>query len=153
MPSLRVHETDLSVCAEHVARAIRPGVPVLLFGPMGVGKSTFARALLRILIPNVAHIPSPSFPIMMAYSGSQGTIWHVDLYRIEVFSDIAPLGLNETIMNDCCIIEWPDRLGPWMPKQYITVSLDFVRANQQDDTGLGDQVLWREIAIDLPDGA
>jgi tRNA threonylcarbamoyladenosine biosynthesis protein TsaE len=146
MPSLRVHETDLSRCAEQVARALVPGVPVLLFGPMGVGKSTFARALLRILIPNIAHIPSPSFPIMMAYSGSQGTIWHVDLYRIEVFSDIVPLGLNETIRTDCCIIEWPDRLGPLMPKRYISVSLDFISANQQDEAG-GDQALWRDISI------
>ncbi len=153
MQWLCVHESNISRCAEHVAKAIRPGYPVLLFGPMGVGKSTFARALLRILIPNVAHIPSPSFPIMIAYSGSQGAIWHVDLYRIEVFSDIAPLGLNETIMADCCIIEWPDRLGPLMPKQYISVSLDFISANQQDDTGLCDQALWRDITIHFSGGA
>ena len=147
MQSLCVHESDISRCAEHVAKAIRPGCPVLLFGPMGVGKSTFARALLRVLIPNVAHIPSPSFPIMIAYSGIQGTIWHVDLYRIEVFSDMAPLGLNETIRTDVCIIEWPDRLGPWMPEQYISVSLDFISINQQDDAGLCDQTLWREMMI------
>jgi tRNA threonylcarbamoyladenosine biosynthesis protein TsaE len=69
----------------------------------------------------------------------------VDLYRIEHFSDLVPLGLNETIRNECCIIEWPDRLGPLMPKRYISVSLDFVSANPHDDTEV--QALWRDISI------
>jgi tRNA threonylcarbamoyladenosine biosynthesis protein TsaE len=143
MPSFRVHQNDVPHHAETVAKAIAPGCPVLLFGPMGVGKSTFARALLRILIPNLVHIPSPSFPIMLAYSASTGTIWHVDLYRIDAFSDLAPLGLNETIRNERCIIEWPDRLGPLMPERYISLSLDFVSPGEEWQH----QTLWRDVVI------
>jgi len=143
MPSFRVHQNDVPHHVETVAKALGPGHPVLLFGPMGVGKSTFARALLRILIPNLIHIPSPSFPIMLAYSSSKGTIWHGDLYRIDHFSDLVPLGLTETIMTDCCIIEWPDRLGPLMPERYISVSLDFVRQGED----LLDQTLWWDVVI------
>ena len=93
---------------------------------MGVGKSTFARSVLRILVPDLLHIPSPSFPIMIAYAGPHGTIWHVDLYRIQHASELVPLGLEERIRTECCLIEWPERLGPCMPKQYASVSLDFV---------------------------
>ena len=143
MPSFRVHQSDLPHHAETVAKSMGPGDPVLLFGPMGVGKSTFARALLRTLIPNLVHIPSPSFPIMLAYSASKGTIWHGDLYRIDDFSDLVPLGLAETIMTDYCIIEWPERLGPLMPERYTSVSLDFIPSEED----LQDPTLWRDMVI------
>lgn len=150
MQSVCLHECAIPQYAKKVARWICPGKPLLLFGPMGVGKSTFARSVLRTLLPDVAHIPSPSFPIMIAYAAGQETIWHVDLYRINHFSDIAPLGLAERIRTDHCLIEWPDRLGPLMPESYISVSLDFISTDDASmDYPTEKQAFWRQITIDV----
>jgi len=120
-----IHEKDLPHYAGLIAAKMHPGLPVLLHGPVGAGKSTFARAVLRILIPDLLHIPSPSFPIVIPYTSAIGKIWHMDLYRIEKKEDIDPLGLEEMMAQDRCLIEWPERLEGRMPKRYISVGLNF----------------------------
>jgi tRNA threonylcarbamoyladenosine biosynthesis protein TsaE len=137
--SARIHRDDLTHYASIVAKLMRPGVPILLSGPMGVGKSTFARGVLRAIIPGLSHVPSPSFPIMIPYDSPVGKIWHMDLYRIHHENDIAPLGLDEVMSADRCLIEWPDRLGRHMPPHYGAISLAFTNPvsleNKREDFG------------------
>src|SRR5579875_3869850 len=66
-----------------LAALIRPGEAVCLFGPLGAGKSTVARGLIRALTDPAEEVPSPTFTLVQTYEGRRFPIAHFDLYRLK----------------------------------------------------------------------
>lgn len=95
-----------------LAPLLQPGDVVALSGPLGAGKTSFARATLAALGLD-GEAPSPSFPIVIAYEPPDVRLplWHVDLYRVEDAGEIAELGLDEARLDAALLIEWPERMG------------------------------------------
>ncbi|WP_404713452.1 tRNA (adenosine(37)-N6)-threonylcarbamoyltransferase complex ATPase subunit type 1 TsaE [Sphingomonas sp. MMS24-J13] len=95
-----------------LAPLLRPGDVVALSGPLGAGKTSFARATLAGLGLE-GEAPSPSFPIVIAYDPPDVRLplWHVDLYRIDDAAEIAEFGLDEARLDTVLLIEWPERMG------------------------------------------
>jgi tRNA threonylcarbamoyladenosine biosynthesis protein TsaE len=93
-----------------LARSIRAGDVVALFGDLGVGKTTLSRGLLRGL-GFEGDVASPTFPIVQPYEELKVPLWHVDLYRIEDPAEIEELALDEARQHAALVIEWPERLG------------------------------------------
>lgn len=123
-----VHLSDLAATRAFAARlapALRPGDAVLLEGPLGAGKSEFARALLRAATGDPAlEVPSPSFTLVQHYDlpGGAGAAWHFDLYRLRGPEELAELGWEEA-RRGVVLVEWPDRLGPLAPEDALRISL------------------------------
>lgn len=95
-----------------LAYLLRPGDVVALSGPLGAGKTTFARgALMALGLEGEA--PSPSFGLVIAYEppGVRMPLWHVDLYRIDDIGEIAELGLDDARADTALLIEWAERMG------------------------------------------
>jgi tRNA threonylcarbamoyladenosine biosynthesis protein TsaE len=94
-----------------LAGSLRPDDVVALFGPLGAGKTTLARGLLRGL-GHLGDVASPTFPIVQAYAppDTRIPVWHVDLYRIEHPSELIEIGLDEARGEAALVIEWPERL-------------------------------------------
>lgn len=118
--------------AARLAARIRAGDTILLEGPLGVGKSALARALLRALTADpMLEIPSPTFTLVQAYDTPIGLVHHFDLWRL-----IGPDALNELGWDeaDANIVEWPDRLGPLRPKEALTVTLAFTSTDARHAT-------------------
>ena len=65
---------------EAIAPLLEPGEAVLLYGPLGMGKSTLARGLIRALTRPDEDVPSPTFTLVQFYE-SEPPIAHFDLYR------------------------------------------------------------------------
>lgn len=105
---------------------LAPGETVLLYGPLGMGKSTLARGLIRALTRPDEDVPSPTFTLVQFYE-SDPPVAHFDLYRLTRPEEAAEIGLDEALDDGCAIIEWPERLGEnparWLGPDILIVTL------------------------------
>jgi len=109
--------------ATELARMARRGDVIGLSGPLGSGKTTFARFFIRALI-GAAEVPSPTFALVETYEARQGpAIWHFDLYRLAKPEDAYELGLEDALAEGIALIEWPERLGALLPAEHLDVTL------------------------------
>ncbi len=100
----------------------RPGDVLALWGDLGAGKTSLARGFLEAL-GVVEEVPSPTFTLVQTYDVEPATVWHFDLYRLKRPDDVFELGLEEALAGGISLIEWPDRLGPFMPADRLDVTL------------------------------
>ena len=93
-----------------IAPMLRPGEAVLLYGPLGMGKSTLARGLIRALTAPDEDVPSPTFTLVQFYE-SEPPVAHFDLYRLTRPEEALEIGLDDALDVGCVVIEWSERLG------------------------------------------
>ncbi|MDZ7905487.1 MAG: tRNA (adenosine(37)-N6)-threonylcarbamoyltransferase complex ATPase subunit type 1 TsaE [Cypionkella sp.] len=122
-PFLADHAST-ALMAQVFAQHLGAGATVLLSGPVGAGKSHFARALIRAYLGPDVEVPSPSFTLVQCYEAGEFEIWHADLYRLSNAGEVAELGLYDAMGRDLCLIEWPDRLAD-LPKDSIHITLAY----------------------------
>jgi tRNA threonylcarbamoyl adenosine modification protein YjeE len=98
----------LSRIATEFAGEIQPGDRVLLEGPLGAGKSTFARALLHAVGVHQPPEGSPTFAIAHEYDSKKGGVVHVDLYRLKSEAEIEESGILAYLWERklIAILEW-----------------------------------------------
>jgi tRNA threonylcarbamoyladenosine biosynthesis protein TsaE len=112
-----------------LARLLRPGDVIALFGDLGAGKTALARALIRALPgpPGAAaeEVPSPTFTLVQTYERQPAPVWHFDLYRLEGAAEVEELGFSEALAGDIVLVEWPERLGSLLPHDALSVTLIF----------------------------
>ena len=110
-----------------LAQALAPGLGagdvLLLSGPVGAGKTHFARCLIRALTTRDEDVPSPTYTLVQTYPGPKAEIWHADLYRLGDPAEIVELGLADAFDEAIALVEWPDRLGELTPASAL--HLDF----------------------------
>ena len=107
-----------------IAAVLRAGDLVALGGDLGAGKTTLARAILRAASDDPALIvPSPTFTLVEVYETPRGTYWHFDLYRLETPEQVFELGWEEARAEGIVLLEWPERLGPLLPR-HLSVTLE-----------------------------
>jgi len=116
-------EDNTSRLACRLAPLLKPGDVILLEGPIGAGKTHFARSLILALLPQPEDVPSPSFTLVQTYRAPHFEIWHCDLYRLTSPDDVFELGLEEAMETALCLIEWPDRLAGAAPQSSLMISL------------------------------
>lgn len=86
-------EKALIQLAQELAKELEPGDRVLLEGPMGVGKTTFAKHLITELGISQPPEGSPSFAIAHEYDSPKGAVVHLDFYRLRHASEIDEAGI------------------------------------------------------------
>lgn len=112
----------LDLLASRLALILNPGDVIALSGPLGAGKTTFARALVTRL-GGEEEVPSPTFALMQRYEMPRLTLTHCDFYRLES-GEIDQLGLDDAISEGAVFIEWPERAGDWLPKDRLDINMD-----------------------------
>ncbi len=100
---------DLRSLAAEVAGATGPGDVLVLTGPLGAGKTTFVQQLAAVL-GATAPVTSPTYTLVHEYPTPQGTLVHVDLYRLPPGGADA-LGLDDYLDRSRLVaVEWGEPL-------------------------------------------
>jgi len=109
--------------AQKLARVAKPGDVIALSGDLGAGKTAFARAFIRALTDADEDVPSPTFTLVQTYEGEKVDIWHFDLYRLEHAEEVFELGIEDALSEAISLIEWPERMGPYIPRERLELRL------------------------------
>jgi tRNA threonylcarbamoyladenosine biosynthesis protein TsaE len=132
-----------ALAAELAARA-RQGDVIGLSGPLGSGKTTFARHFIGARM-GVGEVPSPTFTLLETYQPPSGpAIWHFDLYRIETPEDAYELGIEDAFADGIALIEWPEHLGALMPRDHLQVALAAGKSETARTATLTPSPAWAE---------
>jgi len=118
----RIDESVLSGIANKLAGAVAEGGVIHLVGPLGAGKTTFARSLLTQLGVG-SRVKSPTYSLIESYTVGALGVQHLDLYRIADAEEVEWLGLRDFAEPQLWLIEWPDRARGAIPKPDLVVAL------------------------------
>ncbi|HZZ68034.1 MAG TPA: tRNA (adenosine(37)-N6)-threonylcarbamoyltransferase complex ATPase subunit type 1 TsaE [Phenylobacterium sp.] len=116
---------------EAIARELKAGEAVCLSGPLGAGKSTLARALIRALTTPEEDVPSPTFTLVQFYEGARLKVAHFDLYRLASAEEAYEIGLYEALDDGAAVIEWPERLAASLPLDRLDVEISLDGAGRR----------------------
>lgn len=121
----RLRETEIGHLADLLAFALQAGDVVALRGDLGAGKSTLARAIIRVLLGDPeAEVPSPTFSLVQTYDTPRFPVSHIDLYRLSSADEALELGIDELTKNGAVLIEWPERAEELLPPNRIEIRLE-----------------------------
>ncbi len=109
------------VVAEYFSQFATPGQCFALYGNLGFGKTTFTKYFIKSLNQNIIDIGSPTFNIIQTYQSNIAEIWHIDCYRMKSKEEFYELGIDEAFPLYITIIEWPEIIENFLPKNTIKV--------------------------------
>jgi tRNA threonylcarbamoyl adenosine modification protein YjeE len=104
-----------------IAGGLQIGDAVALWGDLGAGKTTLARAILQAL-GVTEDVPSPTFTIVQSYDTAP-PVAHYDLYRIKHSGEMAELGFDDALDQGAVLVEWPERAPEILPPEALHVRL------------------------------
>ena len=115
-------ETETMTIGRKMALAAEKGDCIALFGTLGMGKSVLARAFVQELTA-AREVPSPTFTLVQMYDAPDFTIYHFDLYRLKSADEIFELGMEEALYEGVSLIEWPEKMGGYLPRQALRITI------------------------------
>ena len=119
-----------------LAKQLRTGSVVAMIGPLGSGKTVLIQGICSGLGVEKP-VTSPSFVIINEYPGRlhKSPIWiyHFDLYRLENVEEFIKLGYEEYFYGKgITLIEWAEKVGPFLPKKRWEVNLKILSENERE---------------------
>ena len=121
------NEPATAALAARLARLARPRDVFALSGPLGSGKTAFARAFIHARSAPLAdpeEVPSPTFTLVQTYDVGDATLYHFDLFRLTHPDEAEELGIEEAFAEGISLIEWPERLADRLPPDRLDVTLE-----------------------------
>ena len=119
------NEEDTRKFGLELAKNLKAGDVVALFGDLGTGKTTLTKYIAEGLgIKEM--ITSPTFTIVCEYHSGRLPLYHFDVYRLESGEDMFEIGAEEYFDGDgVCIIEWADNVAEVLPDETLCVFLEY----------------------------
>lgn len=154
---------DTHLLGELLASNARAGDIICLSGCMGAGKTAFARSYIRharndpdldvtsptYLLDNTYPPPYPVHPQSISHTTDNNstnlkhisivpTIHHMDLWRLENVQDRVLVDFDQAFTSHICLIEWPDRLGDFLPQTRLDIVLSFADETREKPAAIVD---------------
>lgn len=100
---------------------------VLLRGDLGAGKTTITQQLVAIL-GHSGSTSSPTYSLVNEYEGTDGPIYHMDLYRLNDLDEAYDIGIEDYLYSGhYCFIEWPDLIMDMIEGEaYVEIEIENV---------------------------
>jgi len=107
-----------------LAKTLKRGDVVALFGEFGSGKTVFTKGIAKGLgVKDIRYVNSPSFVIIKEYKGKI-PLYHFDLYRLDKAHSLDSVGYDEYFYGDgVTVIEWAERVKSELPARHVEVRL------------------------------
>ncbi|MCX5706655.1 MAG: tRNA (adenosine(37)-N6)-threonylcarbamoyltransferase complex ATPase subunit type 1 TsaE [Candidatus Omnitrophica bacterium] len=107
-----------------IAKGLKPEDIVCLSGNLGSGKTVLTKGIAMGLGIEKRKVISSSFILIRQHNNGKIPFYHFDLYRLKSPADIMSLGYEDYLYtNGIAVIEWADKLGYLLPKEYLGVKL------------------------------
>ena len=117
-------EEDTINLGKKIAKQLKKGDIIILFGDLGSGKTKLTEGVLTYF--NLQEeISSPTFTIVNEYDTENLKIYHFDLYRLADIDEFFAIGGEEYFEKGASIIEWGELLEDYLPDKYL--KLEFSR--------------------------
>ncbi len=116
--------------AAALAAVAQPGDRIALVGPLGAGKTQFAKGFaVGLGVTDVVN--SPSFTLMAEYAGRL-PLFHQDLYRLTGAEEALAGGLvDERQLDGVTLSEWAERLPAEMDPRRVTVAFEVLSDDER----------------------
>ncbi len=115
---------SLPQAATEFLQAIGNAKLLAFYGAMGVGKTTFVKALCEAMgVQDVVN--SPTFAIVNEYTDAKGeAVYHFDFYRIKKQAELFDLGFDNYLDSGCfCLMEWPELVEELLPDDTLRIQI------------------------------
>ena len=136
---------DTNKLANKIASLITKGDLILLKGELGVGKTTFVRAIINseyFANDDEYIVPSPTFSLVQTYEFNKHIIGHADLYRIDNLEEILALDLQSIVDEGTLLVEWPEIIESSIFAN--TLKINFELQNGIIDIAIMDEGGWND---------
>lgn len=145
LTTLLLTEADMLTFAAKLAQSMPAKVMIHLHGPLGAGKTTFARGFLRGLGFH-DKVKSPTYALVEPYELAHHTVFHFDFYRLHDANELENIGIHDYFSQSAiCLIEWPENGFPFLPPPDLACYIAFAQEGRQcrlvAETTLGEDIL------------
>ena len=114
---------------EKLSQKLNPKSIVLLYGPIGAGKTSFVKGIARGLSIS-EDITSPTFALSHHYNSGKIPVIHLDFYRIDNISSAKEVFFAEEEEAEqkkaILIIEWPELIEPFI-KNFWKIEISYAK--------------------------
>ena len=128
--NLILNHNELEILAKSLLKPILAKKIITLQGDLGVGKTTLAKSICKILEVS-DEVTSPSYNILNIYDSNNGPIYHYDLYRIKAKNEIDNIAIDDAFNSYITIIEWPELIKNFLPDEIIKIKIRDYTLNQR----------------------
>ncbi|MDR1365838.1 MAG: tRNA (adenosine(37)-N6)-threonylcarbamoyltransferase complex ATPase subunit type 1 TsaE [Holosporales bacterium] len=128
--SVSVQQTRM--LAKQLAETLKGGDCLALYGNLGAGKSEFVRGIIQTLNKNQIDVTSPTFSLVKPYKTRIGTVFHIDLYRLNSKNELFELGFPDILSQGVCVIEWPQLTEALLSKETLRICFETLGDSERE---------------------
>jgi tRNA threonylcarbamoyladenosine biosynthesis protein TsaE len=116
--------------ASELAKELKKGDFVAMYGDLGAGKTAFVRGAATAIAPD-AYVQSPTYTVVNEYHGKNGLLFHFDMYRIDDEDSLDSIGYWDYLeRGGYCFVEWSEKIPFALPGEYYRLE---IRKHADDD--------------------
>ena len=130
---------ETTALGRRLARELTPGSIVLLRGDLGAGKTTLVKGIAEgFKAAEAADVTSPTFTLVHEYRGSDVTLYHIDLYRVDTQRELDTLALDDLIdPQHILLIEWGEKFERFVQERDAEIAIEHLGGDDRKVTFIG----------------